>query len=283
MNQHGFVAGRSTVTALNEVLHRAQSSDENYVLVVTLDIAGAFDNAWWPMILTKFKQGGCPPNIYKMLMSYFLQRRVGLFVGNRVMWKCSTMGCPQGSVLGRLERVAGRSFETAVAGGEEGGVGMTAYADDVTITIEGRSRADIEKKAETTLAAVADWGLRNRLGFSAAKSSAMTVKGKFIRAPTIRMDGFPVPSVRVMKLLGVLVDERVSFAQHARHIGEMGAKSFGRKSRASTSSWGVRYGALRLLYSGTYIATITYAAAVWYKRVGAMWCVAPCSELSALR
>lgn len=96
----------------------------------------------------------------------------------------------------------------------------------------------------------------------------MTVKGNFIRAPTIRMDGFPVPSVRVMKLLGVLVDERLSFAQHARHIGEMGAKSFGRMSRVSTSSWGVRYGALRLLYRGTYVATITYAAAVWYKRVG---------------
>lgn len=36
---------------------------------------------------------------------------------------------------------------------------MTAYADDVTITIEGRSRADIEKNAETTLAAGDGWGL----------------------------------------------------------------------------------------------------------------------------
>ena len=93
-SQHGFSPGKSTVTALNDILRAAREGSGKYVQAIFLDISGAFDNAWWPMISTKVKRGRCPPNIYMMLADYFARRRVGLFVGNRVEWKVSTMGCP---------------------------------------------------------------------------------------------------------------------------------------------------------------------------------------------
>ncbi|GBP39493.1 Retrovirus-related Pol polyprotein from type-1 retrotransposable element R1 [Eumeta japonica] len=54
-SQHGFTVGRSTRTALNSILGTARDSTEKYVQCIFLDISGAFDNAWWPMILTKAK------------------------------------------------------------------------------------------------------------------------------------------------------------------------------------------------------------------------------------
>ena len=264
LTQHGFARGKSTVTALHAVLDRVASTEQNYVQLILLDISGAFDNAWWPMILTKAKQGGIPPNIYKILVSYFNGRRVGLFVGDQVVWKRSTMGCPQGSVLGpTLWNVL---LDDILRLPMPEGVSMVAYADDVTIVIEAPSRAAIEHKARVTLTAVSEWGKRNRLSFSAEKSQTMTMKGKFKRPPTIRLDGASVTHVNHARLLGVCIDEASSYVQHANFAGLRAVKCFGKVSRISASTWGVRYRALRILYIGTYVATLTYAAAVWWRR-----------------
>ncbi|CAK1591435.1 unnamed protein product [Parnassius mnemosyne] len=141
-HQHGFSPGRSTVTALRVLLSTARYSRACYVQAIFLDISGAFDNAWWPMMMVKAKRGGCPPNIYKMLVDYFTSRRVGLYIGDRVEWKTSTMGCPQGSVLGpTLWNVL---MDDLLRLPLPEGVTMTAYADDVTILIESETRAGIE-------------------------------------------------------------------------------------------------------------------------------------------
>lgn len=262
--QHGFTRGKSTVTALNAVLDRVASTAENYCQLILLDISGAFDNAWWPMVLTKAKQGGIPPNIYKVLVSYFTGRQVGLFMGDRVVWKRSTMGCPQGSVLGpTLWNIL---MDDILRLPMPAGVSMVAYADDVTIVIEAPSRAAIERNAQLALQAVSEWGTRNRLSFSPAKSQTLTMKGKFKRAPTIRMDGVSIANVTNTRLLGVVIDEASSYVPHANFTGQKAVNCFGKVSRVSASTWGIRYRALRVLFAGTYVATLTYAAAVWWRR-----------------
>ena len=67
-------------------------------------------------------------------------------------------------------------------------------------------------------------------------------------------------------MLGVVLDTGLSFARHASSIGERAAKCFGKMSRVSASAWGIRYPGLRVLYKGTFVATVTYAAACWYRR-----------------
>ncbi|GBP65871.1 Retrovirus-related Pol polyprotein from type-1 retrotransposable element R1 [Eumeta japonica] len=64
--QHGFLAGRSTSTALNFILGVARESECKYVQCIFLDISGAFDNAWWPMLMTKAKRGRLPSNLYSL-------------------------------------------------------------------------------------------------------------------------------------------------------------------------------------------------------------------------
>ena len=43
-------------------------------LLVSLDVKGAFDAAWWPSILNGLKACGCPKNLYNLTTSYFSQR-----------------------------------------------------------------------------------------------------------------------------------------------------------------------------------------------------------------
>nr|CAX36788.1 hypothetical protein [Papilio dardanus] len=264
MYQHGFFSGRSTVTALRSMLSTARITQSTYVQAIFLNISGAFDNAWWPMILVKAKGGGCPPNIFRIIADYFTCRRVGLFVGDQLVWKTSTMGCPQGSVLGPT--LWNLLMNDLLLLPLPEGVTMVAYADDISILIEANSRARIESKDKATLTLVRDWGERNRLDFSPPKSTTMTIKGKFQRPPVIRFNGVSIRNVRSAKFLGVVMDASLSFTQHASEIGEKATKGFGKLSHISTSSWGIRYPSLKLLYKVIYVPILTYAAECWFER-----------------
>lgn len=265
-NQHGFMQGRSTTTALGAILRAVDECTNKYLQAIFLDIAGAFDNAWWPMIMVKAKRGGCPPNIYRMLTSYFTDRRVAMIAGDRAVWKTSSMGCPQGSVLGpTLWNVL---MDDLLRLPVPSGVQFIAYADDLTVLVAGDARREIEEKGAAILQLVAEWGARNRLNFAPTKSQTMTLRGKFQRPPLLKTNpsSKSICSVSEAKVLGVVLDSGRSFAPHASSIGERASNCFGKMARISANSWGVRYRALRVLYEGTYTPTLTYAARIWYHR-----------------
>ena len=122
-----------------------------------------------------------------------------------------------------------------------------AYADDVTVVIEASSQRDIQNKASSVLLSVEEWGARNRLSFFSAKSQTMTIKGRLKRSPTIKMYGASIASVSQARILGLIIDEARSYVQHASFIGERVANRFGKVSRVSASTWGIKYQALRIL------------------------------------
>jgi len=49
--QHGFVVGRSTVTAIREICVWTDNTKSRHVIGAFLDITGAFDNVSWPPML----------------------------------------------------------------------------------------------------------------------------------------------------------------------------------------------------------------------------------------
>lgn len=67
---------------------------------VNIDIAGAFDNLWWPKIFERLRVAGCPMNLYKLVGSYLQGRKV--VVNSHGRFVEYTKGCPQGSVFSPL-------------------------------------------------------------------------------------------------------------------------------------------------------------------------------------
>ena len=63
-NQYGFTPQRSTTDAamaVKGVVEEGLAAGEIIVLI-SLDIKGAFDAAWWPSILNGLKAYNCPKN-----------------------------------------------------------------------------------------------------------------------------------------------------------------------------------------------------------------------------
>jgi hypothetical protein len=68
--------------------------------LVSLDVKGAFDAAWWPATLNGLKACGCPKNLYNLVNSYFSQRSAILAINSIRLQKEVSKGCPHDSCCG---------------------------------------------------------------------------------------------------------------------------------------------------------------------------------------
>jgi hypothetical protein len=75
-------------------------NEGQYVAVISLDVKGAFDAAWWPGILAPLRNLRCPRNLYKLCVSYFNVRTAYITLNNGKEQRKISKGCPQGSASG---------------------------------------------------------------------------------------------------------------------------------------------------------------------------------------
>jgi len=72
------------------------------VIMVSLDVHGAFDSAWWPAILQGLREAKCPRNLYYLAQHYLKQKKAIITINSYNMVMNITRGSPQGSCCGPL-------------------------------------------------------------------------------------------------------------------------------------------------------------------------------------
>ncbi|GFX67212.1 hypothetical protein TNCV_2185591 [Trichonephila clavipes] len=73
-DQYGFTPHKSTEDALlrlNEIVKRGKKKHLHSILI-SLDIKGAFDNAWWPCILNLLNKAEIPINIFSLVADFLI-------------------------------------------------------------------------------------------------------------------------------------------------------------------------------------------------------------------
>jgi hypothetical protein len=97
-NQFGFTPKKSAIDAALAVKEYLEG---HIAVLISLDVKGAFDAAWWPGILETLKEFNCPKNyLYSLAESYFSERTAVLTTSSIQMEREVTKGCPQGSCWG---------------------------------------------------------------------------------------------------------------------------------------------------------------------------------------
>jgi len=79
-NQFGFTPGKSTTDAILAVKYYIEEGikQRHIAVLISLDVEGAFDAAWWPSIIHALKEFSCPKDLYNLAKSYFSERKVTL-------------------------------------------------------------------------------------------------------------------------------------------------------------------------------------------------------------
>ena len=101
-NQYGSNPQRGTADAAKEVKKFIEESLrlKQRTVIISLDVKGASDAAWWPSILKQLRELKCPKNLYNLSASYFSNTKGTLSIKDYKMEKEVQKGCPQGSCCG---------------------------------------------------------------------------------------------------------------------------------------------------------------------------------------
>jgi len=52
------------------------------IVIVSLDVKGAFNAVWWPSILKQLRELKCPKKLYSLSASYFSDRKATFSIKN---------------------------------------------------------------------------------------------------------------------------------------------------------------------------------------------------------
>ncbi|GBP33038.1 Putative 115 kDa protein in type-1 retrotransposable element R1DM [Eumeta japonica] len=100
--QYGFTPQRGTEDALYDLMTYIykELNLKKIILMVSLEIEGAFDNAWWSALETQLRAQNCPVNLHGMVRGYLWDREVVVRYAGGECRKGTSKGCIQGSIVG---------------------------------------------------------------------------------------------------------------------------------------------------------------------------------------
>lgn len=230
----------------------------------------AFDSAWWPAIRVRLAEENCPINIRRLLDNYLQDRRVVVRYVGEEHTKSTEKGCVQGSIGGPI--LWNLLLDPLLQDLEKRGEHCQAFADDVVLVFEGNSGSEIQERANAVLARVRDWGIKSKLKFAPHKTCAMVLTNKLkYDAPRLVMGGVDICMSKEIKILGLTIDEKLTFNTHVANVCRRALDVYKQLSRAARASWGLNPEVIRAIYTAVVEPIITYAASAWapaVKKIG---------------
>jgi hypothetical protein len=264
--QYGFTPQTSTVDAVMALKDYVQDSlnEGQYVALISLDVKGAFDAAWWPSILTTLKTLTCPRNLYNLCANYFNERSATLTINNSMERRRISKGCPQGSASS--PGFWNLQFNSLLKLEYMKNTKIIAYADDLVILTKAKTQVEIENYANIETQKVAAWARENKIKFNEQKSKMMVLtrrKPKIKREYKIYLNNTPLQQEETIKYLGVIIDKRLNFNAHIEYTTGKCIKLIHALSKSAKINWGLRHDVLQMIYSGAILPILSYGVQVW--------------------
>lgn len=269
--QFGFRPQRSTEDALNALRTGIKCSRKKYTVTIFIDIEAAFDCLWWPAIIAKIIKAECSSRIVKIIKSYFKNRRMSMQSKFDKIDKFMQRGCPQGSIIGPM--AWGWCMDTFLDDFQnnidEQDAEVIAYADDLAMIVKGNTRSELELIAERGLKILKAWCTNHKLNISLNKTLAMLTKGKLNRErlPRIKINDVKIKYSDKIKYLGVIVDEKLNFIEHAKFIRNKVIGLIMALKRVARDTWGIKTSIIKILYSAVFLPITTYGSSAWFQEV----------------
>lgn len=213
--QFGFRCGRSTTDAVSLLMTTAEGTGSNTKTgVLTLDIKNAFNSAPWDRILEALRAKDTPAYLCKLIDSYLSDRSITYATtGAPIITKLSS-GVPQGSVLGpTLWNIL---YDDLLNVRLPQSVTPIAFADDIALVSKARENYTIEKDLTESARRVCAWLEETGLQIAAHKSEVIVITNKRTHNNVdVTVDGSKVQTSNCIKYLGVQIDSKLNFTEHA--------------------------------------------------------------------
>ncbi|CAK1577941.1 unnamed protein product [Parnassius mnemosyne] len=255
---------RSTEDALYDIMTVIKQGikEKKIVVMVSLDIEGAFDNAWWPQIIKEIQRKNVNIHNLRLITSYLSSRSVIVKYAGAIATKPTTKGCIQGSTCGPI--LWNILLDPLLELSSDMDVHIQAFADDILIIAKGNSAKDVEDKLNPALEKIVTWGKMHKLNFAPHKTQSIVITKKLsYESPIIKMDKIIIQPSTSLKVLGVTIDKNLNFVEHLDEVLEKAIKIYKMIARTAKAHWGLHSDIVKTIYIAVVEPTILYAANVW--------------------
>ena len=197
---------------------KASSRGES-VAIVFLDFTKASDSLSHPILLSKLSQLSLPPSTLSLLTSFLHNRSQCVKVNGALSTFLPIQtGVPQGSLLGPLlfsifvNDLLSLRLNSSIH----------AYADDTTIYLSSKSPSTLELHLQEDLDTISNWCAHNHLHLNPTKSRILFIPHPQLSSisfcPTLSLDGVPMLVAHDIRLLGLVIDDKLNWKPHLSYI-----------------------------------------------------------------
>lgn len=267
-HQHGFRSGRSTITALNTVVHAITTGLNkpkpcDRTIMVALDLTAAFDTVNIATLLEDVRTTNISARTKRWLRAYLRGRSTFTeYQGRRSKLRKVRQGVPQGGVLSpALFNLYMSSLPAPPPN-----ILVVSYADDITILSFGPKPEKLCGAISSYLDELHHWMTQRNLRLSAEKSTTtlFTTWSKEVGSQlNIKVNGQVLPTVKHPKVLGVTLDPMLSFSQHTTKACEKVGQRNNILKKLAGTGWGCSKEVLLTTYKAVGRSVMNYGAAIF--------------------
>ena len=265
---------RSTLSAvdlLSSCVETAWKARRGCVVsMLSLDLAGAFDNVSHGRLLHILYRKGFPEWLISFVKGFLTDRRTKIrFTGYERDWISTRTGIPQGSPLSPilflffiselLEEFQHTQNDTLAFG----------FVDDTNLIAWSGSAAENCLRLTEAHGRCVAWAKRHGASFAPEKYQLMHFTRRRHHdsadlASTVQIAGHEATLQKTsMRVLGVWVDPKLRWTQHIQKAAQKGKAAFEAASRIIASTWGPMVRRSRLLYTAVVRPTMMYGTSTW--------------------
>ena len=260
--QFGFRKKHSTTHALINIIELIKSAldQSKFACGIFVDFSKAFDTVDHNILLQKLSHYGIRGLSNKWFESYLTGRKQFVSIENiDSQLKDVIYGVPQGSVLGPLLfLIYINDLHKAIKYST-----VHHFADDTNLLYTNKSLKSIHKKMKIDIKLLVQWLLANKISLNAGKTEVIIFRHhlkKINMRFIFKIDGKKIYPSRMVKYLGVILDENLSWEPHINYISLKLRKANGALSK-------IRYyvpkQTLRSLYFSLFHCHLIYAPQLW--------------------
>lgn len=263
MNQHGYRNNHSTETALIQLTDSCLENMEHGLItgIALLDFSAAFDLVDHNLLLLKLKSYNFSDCALNWIKSYLSGRTMSVCI-NAAYSDPTEMVCgvPQGSCLGPLLfSLFINDLPTVLTTSD-----IMLYADDSSPYQSAKSARLVSDNLQHDLVNIEKWIEKNRLVLNAGKSKCILIGSrqriKTAQPLNLKMKDTSITQLACVKLLGIQIDETLSWKPHCETLLKNCSKALGLLYRFSKY---MPIKVLKQVAEALILSKLSYCCTVW--------------------